>query len=204
MIETASAAAQAGSKLTFCQGDIVDLSRFPDRSFDLVLCLDSPLSFCYPRQSTALAELVRVCRHSLVLCVMSRLGVIREGGMTFDLQHFGRPQTVREVFRTGDLLVTAELQRLQPLMPSWHAFTVEEIETLVADLGLAIRTTMAPGALASSVAPELLSDLFQRTDAYQEYLDFEDQFDSQRTVLGTAASGAGGIALVAHRAAGEP
>jgi SAM-dependent methyltransferase len=113
MIETASAAAQrAGCTLTFVQGDVVDLSCFSDNAFDLVLCLDSPLSFCYPRQTTALAELARVCRESMVLCVMSRPGVILEGGITFDLRHFGRPKTVWNVLQSGDLVVTPELQKL--------------------------------------------------------------------------------------------
>jgi SAM-dependent methyltransferase len=200
MIETAATAAEdAGCALTFEQGDIADLSRFSDAAFDLVLCLDSPLSFSYPRQATALAELVRVCRSSLVLCVLNRLGVILEGGITFDLRHFGRPKTVWDVLRTGDLVVTPELQQLQPLMPSWHAFAVEELESMLVDYGLTVQTIIAPGALSGSVPTDLLATLIGQNDAYSAYLDFEEQFDMQRSALGAAGSGAGGLAVVARK-----
>ena len=198
MIEEAVAAnAGAGSDISFCQGDVTDLSRFEDGAFDTVLCLDSPLSFCYPQQDVALSELVRVCRRCLVLCVISRLGAILEGGMAFDLRHFEKPRTAVGVFETGDLEVTEELKRLRRLMPSWHAFTVEEIERMVAERGLVVQEIRAPGPLASSVPPDLLADVLGRADAYREYLDFEERFDAERTVLGAAAAGAGGIALLA-------
>jgi len=201
MIEEAVAAnADAGSNISFCQGDITDLSRFEDGAFDTVLCLDSPLSFCYPRQDVALSELGRVCRRFLVLCVMSRLGVILEGGMAFDLRHFGQPRTAVGVLETGNLIVTGELKRLQPMMPSWHAFTVEEIERMVAERGFVVQELCAPGALASSVPPDLLADVIGRTDAYRAYLDFEERFDAERTVLGAATAGAGGLALLAAKA----
>jgi ubiquinone/menaquinone biosynthesis C-methylase UbiE len=200
MIERASATADRdGLMLTFTQGDIVDLSRFPDGAFDLVLCLDSPLSFCYPHQAKALAELVRVCRKSMVLCVTSRLGAIMEGGIAFDLRHFGKPNTVWNVFRTGDLIVTAELQKLQSIMPSFHAFSVEELEGMLTEHGLKIESIMAPGALAGSVPPDILATLIDKVDAYREFLDFEEQFDTQRTVLGTSVSGAGGLAVTATK-----
>lgn len=200
MIDKASTAADLqGLSLTFAQGDIVDLSRYPDRAFDLVLCLDSPLSFCYPNQVTALQELVRVCSSSLVLCVTSRLGVILEGGITFDLRHFGKPTTVWDVFRTGDLVVTDELQKFQSLMPSWHAFSVEELEGMLAEHGLKIESIMAPAVLAGSVPSDLLATLIEKDTAYREYLDFEEQFDTQRTVLGAASSGAGGLAFIATK-----
>lgn len=201
MLEIASSAAtEAGiDGIEFLHGDIVDLTRFSDAAFDLVLCIDSPLSFCFRRHEAALDELARVCRYSLVLCVISRLGVIAEGGMAFDLRHFGKPRTVIEVFNTGDLVVTKDLEKLQPLMPSWHAFTVEEIETLVTRRGFEVKSTMAPGALTTTVPPEVLTEVLQRADAYQELLDFEELFDTQKSVLGMAASGAGGIALSARK-----
>lgn len=127
MIELARQEAEGLDTISFCVGDIVDMSRFADASFDLVLCLDSPLSFCFRDHERALDELVRVCRDDLVVCAMSRLGTIAEGGMAFDRQHFGVPRTVWEVLETGDLDITDELLKLQPLMPSWHAFTARSL-----------------------------------------------------------------------------
>ncbi len=112
--------------IEFVQGSIDDLSGFGNDDFDLVLCLDSPLSLCYNTYETALSELVRVTRSRLVLCVMNRLGVIPEG-VDFDLKHFGKLKTVLEVYDTGTLVVTEKPEKLKglqlTLFPSWHAFT---------------------------------------------------------------------------------
>ena len=200
MLDIASEnASDAGVELDFIKGDITDLSIYPDKSFDTVLCLDSPLSFCFPKQSTAVMELTRVCRKTLVLCVLSRLGVILEGGIIFDLKYFGKPNTVLDVFESGNLVVTQELLKLQNLAPSWHAFTVDELEEYMNDCGFEIKTIIAPGALSTAIPVEMLTELLKRPDDYKELLDFEEQFDSQKEVLGLGFSGAGGLALVAER-----
>lgn len=202
MIEVARrvAAAESVDTVEFHRGDIVNLSRFPDAAFDLVLCLDSPLSFCFRKHEQALNELVRVCKHSLVLCVMSRLGAIAEGGIVFDLQHFRVPKTVWEVMETGDLIVTEELQKLGPLMPSWHAFTAAELEALVAERGFVVRRATAPGALAGFIPKELLQEILPDPKRYGLFLDFEERFDGQRGVLDIASPGGGGLAVHAERA----
>ncbi|HID11645.1 MAG TPA: class I SAM-dependent methyltransferase [Candidatus Latescibacteria bacterium] len=63
------------TNIYFVQGKIDDLSEFEHDSFELVLCLDSPLSFCYDSYEAALRELI-----------MNRSQVITEG-TNFDLKH---------------------------------------------------------------------------------------------------------------------
>ena len=200
MLETAHEKARSRgiTAIEFIQGSVDDLSLFEDNSFDLVLCLDSPLSFCYNTYEVALSELVRVTASKLVLCVMNRSGVIAEGGVDFDLKHFGRLKTVFEVYNTGTLLVTEELRRLQPsLFPSWHAFRIDEIKELLKRKGCQVERISAPGTLARFVAPELLEQLFSDKEAYKSYLDFEEQYDSDIYVLGIGAAGAGGLLVTA-------
>src|SRR5436305_7468765 len=43
-------------------GDVTDLSRFADASFDTTICFGGPLSYVLDRGEDALAELVRVTR----------------------------------------------------------------------------------------------------------------------------------------------
>jgi ubiquinone/menaquinone biosynthesis C-methylase UbiE len=59
-------------------GSITDLSRFESGSFDVVLALGGPLSYCFDRADVALAELKRVARPGarLILSVMNLLGTI--------------------------------------------------------------------------------------------------------------------------------
>ena len=202
MLETAHKKAHSCGVTTieFVQGSIDNLSGFKDNEFDLVLCLDSPLSFCYNTYETALSELIRVAKSRLVLCLMNRLGVIAEGGVDFDLKHFGKLKTVLEVYNTGTLLVSEELKRLQPnLFPSWHAFTPDEIQELLERKGCRVEKISAPGTLSCFVDPELLKRLINDKKAYESYLDFEERYDSDINVMGIGAVGAGGLLVTAQK-----
>ena len=102
------------SNIEFVQGSIEDLSPFKDKSFDITLCLDSPLSYCPKTYKTALSELLRVAKSKIIICVMNRLGIISEGGVNFDLLHFGKLRTVLKVYSTGTL-ATSKLKNINLL-----------------------------------------------------------------------------------------
>ena len=59
--------------------DITDLGRFPDGSFDAVVCFGSPLSYVLGEADRALSELLRVTQRggTLLFTVMSLLGTAR-------------------------------------------------------------------------------------------------------------------------------
>jgi 2-polyprenyl-3-methyl-5-hydroxy-6-metoxy-1,4-benzoquinol methylase len=188
------------SGIEYVEGGIDDLSRFPNAAFDLVLCLDSPLSFCADRYADALAELLRVTAGPLILCVINTLGVITEGGVNFDLEHFGRLKTTLNVYTTGQLEVNEELRQFVPtLMPSWKSFRPAELCALIESHGGTIARVSAPGTLCRFVRPELLTKLCEDRDAYQEYLDFEERFDADESVLGIGAVRAGGLLVTAWK-----
>ncbi|MGC8778714.1 MAG: class I SAM-dependent methyltransferase, partial [Candidatus Caldatribacteriaceae bacterium] len=61
MVEEAKKLARkAGVSVQFVVGKIQDLSAFSDKSFDLVLALDAPVSYAYPEERKAFRELARV------------------------------------------------------------------------------------------------------------------------------------------------
>jgi SAM-dependent methyltransferase len=207
MIESARRAAGdlGDGAIEFVEGTIDDLSRFPDGSFDVTLCLDSPLSFCHDRHEAALDELTRVTSDVLVLCVMNRTGVVLEDGGFFDLTHFERLRTLPDVYETGSLEVGGELLRLQPtLVPSWHAYRPEELLELLERRRWTVRSLWAPGTLARFTDRELLTALLGRPDDYASYLAFADRFDRDPAVLGVGAARAGGLAATATRRHGDP
>lgn len=77
MIATAKAFAEREGvldRMTFIQGRLEDLSAFADRSFDLVMSFDAPVSYTWPVQEQVLAELVRVTDKTLMVSVSSRPG----------------------------------------------------------------------------------------------------------------------------------
>ncbi len=185
--------------IEFVQGSITDLSGFKDDQFDLVLCIDSPLSFCYDQYEGAVAELVRVTRSTLIVCVMNALEIIPQG-VSFDLKHFGRLRTTREVCSSGTLVATDELKRLQPsLFPSWHGFRPDELSDLLVRHGCRIDRMSAPGSLVRSVDEELVRGLLNDRDAYEEFLDFEDVYDAIPYVLGCGSNVGGGLMASAKK-----
>lgn len=87
--------------------DIVDLSGFPDGSFDAVVCFGGPLSYVLGDADRALAELLRVTKPEgiVLVSVMSMLGAARA---FFDqlpplVDRFGWERAVEQIFETGDL-----------------------------------------------------------------------------------------------------
>jgi len=120
--------------------------------------------------------------------------------LNFDLRYFGRLKTVPEVYDTGTLLVTEELRRLHPtLMPSWHAFTPDEIKCLLEKNGCQIERISAPCALAQFADAKLLKQLFKNKEAYEDFLDFEERYDSDIYVLGLTTEGTGGLLITATK-----
>lgn len=86
--------------------DILDLSRYPDASFDSVVCYGGPLSFVLDRADAALDELLRVAKPSghVLLGVMSLHGSVHAflGGVDDEIKEFGIEE-MEAIVHTGDL-----------------------------------------------------------------------------------------------------
>lgn len=186
--------------ITFIQRNLCEGLQYEDNTFDLVLCLDSPLSYCYKNYKKVIKELIRVSKSKIILCVTNRYGVILEGGAEFDLFHFGNLKTVKDVFTTGNLIVSDKIRKLQPsIMPSWHGFTPEELITLLEKNGCTLEKISAPGTLARFISKDLLIKLLKNRTAYEDFLNFEEMFDSINSLLGVGAIDAGGLLVTAQK-----
>jgi len=86
--------------------DILDLSRYPDRSFDVVVCYGGPLSYVMDGSHHAVAELLRVTKAGghVLFGVMSRYGSLQAflDGAAAEIEEFGLDE-MQEIFETGDL-----------------------------------------------------------------------------------------------------
>jgi 2-polyprenyl-3-methyl-5-hydroxy-6-metoxy-1,4-benzoquinol methylase len=115
-------------------GSIVDLSQFPDASFDAVLCSGGPLSHVLePQQrNTAISELIRVVKPSapLFVSVMGRLSVmvviLMIAQHEIELPHF------KQVLETGDYLGGHGFTACHFFLPEElrQAFTRPDVEFL--------------------------------------------------------------------------
>jgi ubiquinone/menaquinone biosynthesis C-methylase UbiE len=86
--------------------DIVDLSTYPDGSFDAVVCYGGPLSHVMDRADEALDELLRVTKPGghVLLGVMSRHGALHAflPGAEAEIEEFGIDE-MQAIYATGDL-----------------------------------------------------------------------------------------------------
>ncbi|MFW9973460.1 MAG: hypothetical protein ACFFDF_24965 [Candidatus Odinarchaeota archaeon] len=84
-------------------------------------------------------------------------------------------------------------------MPSWHGFTPEELTTLLEKNGCALEKISAPGTLARFISKDLLIKLLKNRNAYEDFLNFEEIFDSINSLLGVGAIDAGGLLTTAKK-----
>jgi SAM-dependent methyltransferase len=127
------------------EGSIIDLSRFEDDRFDVVLALGGALSYCFEQTPTALDELARVVRPGGMFgcSVMSLHGACHHflPGVLADIE------TSRGVFRDGNLLRTNNRGH------ECHLFRPQELLALLAGAGFCEVELSAP-AWVCSVWPD--------------------------------------------------
>ncbi len=114
-------------------GDVTDLSRFADDSFDATVCFGGPLSYVLGRGEDALAELVRVTRpggHVLV-SVMSLVGaIVHYISALVDLGRRDGVDKQLEIARTGFLPEEPDYGHLAMKLYRWS-----ELEVMLARHG---------------------------------------------------------------------
>ncbi|MEM4714251.1 MAG: class I SAM-dependent methyltransferase [Candidatus Nanoarchaeia archaeon] len=88
------------------EGSITDLSRFPNNTFDAVICLGGPLSHVIDKKERdkAISELIRVAKRNapIFISVISRLGVLVNELKLF--QHEIELPVFKKIRDTGDYL----------------------------------------------------------------------------------------------------
>jgi SAM-dependent methyltransferase len=110
-------------------GDITDLSRFPDDSFDATVCFGGPLSYVVDRAEQAVVELARVTRSGghVLVSVMGLAGaVIHFAPIIAELARRDGVAKSQEIARTGFLPEGDGYGHLAMRMYLW-----EELEALL-------------------------------------------------------------------------
>ena len=116
----------------YLQGDVVDLSRFPANTFDVVVCFGGPLSYARDLRRQAAAELVRVTKPggAVVVSVMSRFGATLSGFHRSRWPDDFTAERVRNVLADGDLSGVPS-SRLPTHHPPMHLYTSKELAELL-------------------------------------------------------------------------
>lgn len=122
-------------------GDITDLSRFADASFDATVCYGGPLSYVLDRAEDALGELVRVTRPGghVLLSVMSLTGaLIHYIEILLDLARRDGVARQEEIVRTGFLPEAPDYGHLPMKL-----YRYGELETLLSRHGEVVAAAAA-------------------------------------------------------------
>lgn len=160
------------------EGSIVDLSRFPDNSFDAVICLGGPLSHILDKakRKQAISELVRVTRRGapLFVSVMSRISLLVVELIEF--QHEIEMDHFKEIRDTGDYEGDYGFT-------ACHFFLPEELRTAFSDVGVNTLEIVGLEGLGSNNR-KMVNKLAKNQIRWKNWMETHFQYCTHPSVLG--------------------
>lgn len=208
-------AEQAGviDRITFVKGALEDLGAFADKSFDMAVSFDAPISYTYPNQEHVVGELVRIAKKRIMISVTSRLGClpyyanpiqksqfildensddpfvrwcISNRQNAIDTFHFEKAN-IEKLMADGLMGGENEIAEYEKGGTPWcitYAFLPNELESLLRGLGVKNIEMAGPGAYARTIPRELLVKIMNDSKQRSDFLDVCYQYDSNPYVCG--------------------
>ena len=200
-------------KITFVKGKLEDLSDFRNKSFDMVISFDAPISYTYPKQEQVISELIRICRKRIMISVSSRLGYLPYLSNPLQKNQFilnencsdpfvkwciGNKATAIEsfYFNKNDVMKLwaeglmggdNEIAEYENGGVPWcitYTFMPDELENILKQLGVKNIKLAGPGAYARTIPNELLVKIMNDPKQRSDFLDFCYHYDSNPFVCG--------------------
>lgn len=171
----------------FVQGDITDLSVFPDGRFDAVVCYGGALSYVRERRHEAAAELARVVRPggAILVSVMSRYGaslnLVRRPSIPILKDAEG--WDVWGVAENGDLDGFPSTQ-VGMLHPPMHLFTSEELRDLLPGCHV---LEIAGSNVTAYEGSEAIEEVFDDLQAWETAVGLERELNRQPGLVDTGS-----------------
>lgn len=200
--------------ITFVKGKLEDLSAYADKSFDLVMSFDAPISYTYPNQEKVIGELVRICKKRILISVSSRLGSIPYLANPLQKNQFildkdskdawvqwcinAREQMIEgfsfdkdnflKAYETGflgDIEETkAAYDRGEVPWCITYHFMPQELEDIFKKNGVKNISLAGPGALARTIPNEILVKIMNDPKQKEDFLEVCHMYDSNPHVCG--------------------
>ena len=201
-------------RITFVKGALEDLSAYKDRSFDLVMSFDSPISYTYPEQEKVIGQLIRICAKRIMISVSSRLGALPYLANPIQKNQFildrdsddpwvqwcikSRQEMIDGFsFRLKDVLNTYETGLMCDVEETkaaydrgeipWsisYHFMPKEIENILKSNGVKNIKLAGPGAFARTIPNEILVKIMNDPMQKKDFLEFCHIYDSDPYVCG--------------------
>lgn len=200
--------------ITFVKGAMEDLAAYDDKSFDLVMSFDSPISYTYPNQEKVIGELVRIAKKKIMISVSSRLGAlpylanpIQKNQFILDenspdpfvqwclnsreqmLENFSfKKADLQKAYETGLLCDVEETKQAYDRGETpWsisYHFMPQELEEILKKYGVKNISMAGPGAFARTIPNELLVKIMNDPSQKTDFLEFCHMYDSNPYVCG--------------------
>ncbi|MBD5469176.1 MAG: methyltransferase domain-containing protein [Lachnospiraceae bacterium] len=200
-------------KITFVRGALEDLSDFADRSFDMVISFDAPISYTHPNQEKVIGELTRICRKRIIISVSSRLGYlpylanpIQKNQFLLDencddpfirwcvenkanaVESFSfHKDAVMKLWEDGLMGGSEEIAEYENGGTPWcitYTFMPEELENILRRFGVKEITMAGPGAYARTIPNELLVKIMNDPKQRADFLEVCYRYDANPYVCG--------------------
>lgn len=202
------------NRITFVQGALEDLSAFADRSFDLVISFDAPISYTWPHQEQTIRELVRIAKKQVMFSVSSRLGSVPYLANPLQKNQFILDQSSSDewvqwclnsrqkmidsfYFREENLVKAMESGLLCDVEETkaaydrgetpWcitYHFMPDELKRVLESSGVKNVSLAGPGAFARTIPNEILVKIMNDPVQKKDFLDFCHRYDSNPYVCG--------------------
>ncbi|MCR4585720.1 MAG: methyltransferase domain-containing protein [Lachnospiraceae bacterium] len=201
-------------RITFAKGALEDLSAYADRSFDLVMSFDSPISYTYPDQEKVIGELVRIAKKRIMISVSSRLGTlpymanpVQKNQFILDkdskdlwvqwcisareqmIESFSfNKDSVLKAYESGLLSDPDEAKEAYDRGETpWsisYHFMPDELEGILKKNGVKNIKLAGPGAYARTIPNEILVKIMNDPAQRKSFLEFCHMYDSNPYVCG--------------------
>jgi SAM-dependent methyltransferase len=206
MLEIARQKAQDLKGIRFVEGNAVDLSRFPDRSFDLVLNMDGAISFCGSEAEKAISESCRVAKRKLILTVSHRAWMIPvwvssslDAGRCFARAVYtmlDSGEWNQEQFPENPMLAKG---LTQGYFGAFRAFLPSEVSVLLERAGMRVLRVGGIGSLANLCGKDTVERVLTDANLFQEFLELCERFDKEVLPYGPGTRQRAGLICVAEQ-----
>jgi len=197
MLAIARQKARGIENIRFVEGNAVDLSRFQDRSFDLVLNMDGPISGSGDDAERVIVESVRVTRRVLIAAVAHRAwltAVLAAASLTatgkllpeiYSLLDCGPGEAPYDITKQFGLA-------------AMRTFSADELRGTLERAGMRILRIGGVGSLESLCEEATLNLVKSNEFLFKEFVELCDQFDKRVLPDGSGAPNDTGLVCTAE------